>query len=61
MHSKRQIPDSYQRLQLAARAMCDPRTVLRCYQGHRVRPTVAARITSAAKQLQIPEPHAVTS
>jgi len=61
MHSKRQIPDSYQRLQIAARALCDPRTVLRCYKGHRVRPMVAARIVSAAKALQIQEPNAVTS
>lgn len=61
MHDNRQIPDSYQRLQLAARAMCDPRTVLRCYKGHRVRPMVAARITKAAVELQLPEPDAVTS
>lgn len=60
MQNKRQIPDSFQRLQLAARACCDPRTVLRCYKGHRVRPTVAARITNAARALQLPEPHAVT-
>lgn len=60
MHQKRQIPDSHQRLQLAAKAMCDPRTVLRCYQGHRVRPMVAARILSAAKELQLPDPNAVT-
>ena len=61
MHSKRQIPDSYQRLQLAARAMVDPRTVLRCYKGARVRPMVAARIVTAAQELQLPVPNPVTS
>lgn len=61
MHSTRQIPDSYQRLQIAARAVVDPRTVLRCYKGHVVRPSVAARITKAAQELQLPEPNAVTS
>jgi hypothetical protein len=50
------MPDSYQRLQIAARAIVDPRTVVRCYQGKRVRPGVAARVCAAARELHIPEP-----
>lgn len=50
------MPDSCQRLQIAARATVDPRTVVRCYQGKRVRSTVAARVVAAARELQLPEP-----
>jgi hypothetical protein len=53
------MPNPHQRLLIAAKACVHPRTVERCYRSEPVRSTVAARITEAARELQLPEPSVV--
>lgn len=45
-----------QRIQIAARSLCDLRTIERAYRGRTMRPVTLARITQAARELGLPLP-----
>lgn len=60
-HTKLPMPNAHQRLQIAAIARVDPRTVVKCYRSKPVRSTVAAAVVDAARALQLPEPQIVVA
>jgi hypothetical protein len=54
-----QVPSRFERLQLAARALVDERTIRRFYVAPRsVRPAIAEQIRKAFAELNVPDPHA---
>jgi hypothetical protein len=53
------MPTPNERLQISARSLVHPKTVMRCYKGLPVRETVALRVTKAARELHLMEPSIV--
>jgi hypothetical protein len=58
MQAPEPIPDAQSRREIAARAICDDRTIRRAYRGDAVKPASHERIRRAAVSLGLPLPPA---
>jgi|GEM_PF-6520588 len=58
MQAPEQVPDAQSRREIAARAVCDDRTIRRVYRGEVVKPASHERIRRAAVALGLPLPPA---
>ena len=51
---------SHDYIRIAAKAVCDPRTVQRLYEGGTSRSTTRKRVLKAVRELQLPMPPSTT-